>query len=289
MAAIMSLLIKVAMQQNAILHLLNNAWQRAFEIVRQPVLNPDIIWVMLPLIVTVILIQLYFGRYQIEKLGWNSALANSLILFFVGMNLFQWLFRNNILFFALTKEVIFLPKNIIAVVIVIYSLILMVLNFFHVLPKKIAFNISSDITINYLAVISIIIVYSSIEISWLTLIAIAFLFILFWAVVKSLQFLEPAAPSEKLAEEIKEDIMEKERDLEEIKQIRDKELQREMDDMKEEKKEIDGIADGVAILPKAEEKKKEEIKKKPIKLGKKMNEEEMFKKIDKLGKKKEEF
>jgi len=79
MVAIMSLLIKIAMQQNAILQFLNSIWQRALEIVRQPMLNPDIVWVMLPLIVTVILIQLYFGRYQIEKLGWNSALANSLI------------------------------------------------------------------------------------------------------------------------------------------------------------------------------------------------------------------
>ena len=289
MAAIMSLLIKIAAQQNTILHFLNNAWQRALEIARQPILNPDIVWVMLPLIVTVILIQLYFGRYSAEKLGWNSALANSLILFFVGMNLFQWLFRNNILFFALTKDVMFLPKNIIAFVIVIYSLVLMVLNFFHSLPRGVAFNISSDITINYLAIVSIILVYSSIEISLLTLAAVIFLFILFWAVIKSLQFLETAAPPEEIAEEIKRDILEKERDLGELKQIRDKELQREIENIKKCRAEIDGIADGIAILPKAKANKEEETKKKPIKKGKDMNEEELFKKIDNLGKRKEEF
>jgi len=287
MAIIMSLLIKIAAQQNAILQFLNNVWQRALEIVKQPVLNPDIIWVMLPLIVAVILIQLYFGRYPDEKLGWTSALANSLILFFVGMNLFQWLFRNNMLFFALTKETVFLPKNIIALVIVVYSLSLMVLNFFHLLPRKVAFNMSSDIIINYLAVISITIVYSTIEISFLTLAAIFFLFMLFWAVVKSLQFLEPVAPLEEIAKEIKKDILEKEKELEEIKEIRDKELQKDIEEIRKEKKEIDGIAYEMAIPPKAKENKEKEIKKKPIKNGKKMDEEELFKKIDNLDKKKD--
>src|SRR3989344_25778 len=73
-------------------------WQRVLEILQAPLIMKDMLFILLPLLVVLLIIELYFGRYKYEKLGWNTAVGNSLALFFVGMNLLYFLYTNNLLF-----------------------------------------------------------------------------------------------------------------------------------------------------------------------------------------------
>lgn len=212
---------------------INIIWERALEIAKEPLLSKDMLWILLPLLATLLLIELYFGRYKREELGWNSALGNSLVLFFVGMNLFSWLQRNDLLYFAVFSEVA-LAKSIIAAVVTLESILLIALNFFHATPKKIAFSLSSVLLLNFIGVISIILVYSSIDISTLTFLASVALFVLLCFFFKSLQLLEKE-PIEKEFVEAKEKLKEGKMEFKEIKA--EKKINTKEEKM-EEKKEV---------------------------------------------------
>ncbi len=163
--------------------------ERIIEIFNQPAINKEMLWILLPLLTALFLLELYFGKYK-EELGWNSAVSNALVLFFVGMNLCAFLYsRNQLVGFTLVSPEILtiaIKKSLIAFIIVLESVFLIVLNFFHAVSKKFAFGISSALIMNYLGVISVILIYSNIGIDMITVPAILLLFILlvifFWII-----------------------------------------------------------------------------------------------------------
>ena len=160
---------------------ITSVYERTFEIIRQPLVNKDMLWILLPCIVTLFLMELYFGRYKEEEMGWNSAVSNSLVLFFVGMNLASWLYSHNMLpglthvELSMAREAII--KSIITVFILTESVLFIFLDFFHLTKKKFAFGISSDLIINFVGVISIVLVYSSVALDIVTAISVLFIFI----------------------------------------------------------------------------------------------------------------
>ena len=64
---------------------------RFAELVQAPFSHPDMLWMALPLLVSTLFMQIYFGRYKSEKLSWNTAFSNSLILIFVGIDSIRFL------------------------------------------------------------------------------------------------------------------------------------------------------------------------------------------------------
>ncbi|UZE93765.1 MAG: hypothetical protein IB618_03285 [Candidatus Pacearchaeota archaeon] len=191
---------------------INLMLERTVDILKQPLINTEMLWILLPLLVALFLMELYFGRYKEEKLGWNSAVSNSIVLFFVGMNLASFLYSKNMLVGLTTvaPEVLEVAsqKTFIAFIILLESIFLLVLNFFHLVSKRFAFGLSSALIMNYIGVISIVLIYSNIPINLSLLPAVLFLFIVtvlfFWI----LQFLEPKAEEEE--EEEKEEESEEE-------------------------------------------------------------------------------
>lgn len=179
---------------------------RSLEMLKQPFLNTEMLWILLPLLAALFLIELYFGRYKKESLGWNSAVGNSLVLFFVAVNLFSYLYRNKILwsvsFISQGMYMTALAKSIITFFILLESILLLVLNFFHLMPKNLAFGVSSALIINFIGVMAIILVYSTIPFDIITLLAILFLFIGTALLFKILQILIPK--SEESEEESEE-------------------------------------------------------------------------------------
>lgn len=168
-------------------------WQRTTELMAKPLEIKNMLWILIPLLSTLFLMELYFGRYKKEQLGWNSAVSNSIVLFFVSFNLLGVLYQNNMLIF-LTKPADIetaIAKSFIALIILFESFILMILNFFHLLKGKLAFEISSPLILNYIGVMSIIIIYSEIVLNWITLAAIIFIFFLFVIFFSALKFIVP--------------------------------------------------------------------------------------------------
>lgn len=52
-----------------------------------PVEHPDLLPTVLPLILGALVIELYFGKYSSEKLGWNTSVGNAIIWITTGVSL----------------------------------------------------------------------------------------------------------------------------------------------------------------------------------------------------------
>src|SRR3989344_5233011 len=83
-----------------ILELSGSAFDRALELAMQPSIHKDMLILLLPLLATLFVMQIYFSRYKREELGWNSAFGNSIVLLFVGISLIAYLLKNDMLYFT---------------------------------------------------------------------------------------------------------------------------------------------------------------------------------------------
>ena len=148
---------------------------RFAELLGAPFVNPNMLWIALPLLITLIVVELYFARYKEEKLGWNTALTNTLVLVFVSLNLFQHVFKtySGGFFRVITSTGFFVP-----LLILVLGILLFFADFFHWLPRKIAFIISAHLPVNITAYTAIVIVYNKIPLDVFTILAWLMLIIL---------------------------------------------------------------------------------------------------------------
>ncbi len=151
------------------IYFLVKIYPRFLEMMQAPFQNKELVWVLAPLAVSMFLIQVYFGRYKNEELGWESAYGNTIVLTFVSVNLLKHIYDSygQKIIYAVGTEPFY--KTILVLAIVLEALFLMFADFFHKMPKKLSFLLSSSIFINITAFIAIIIVYSSVPIDQLTL------------------------------------------------------------------------------------------------------------------------
>ncbi|MEK6968245.1 MAG: hypothetical protein AABX51_06445 [Nanoarchaeota archaeon] len=162
---------------------------RITELVFSPLQQTEMLWVVLPLLAALILMTFYFGAHKSEELGWNTAFGNSMVLIFTSINLLQRLYGN-----ISIDTLVFNEDTIIALVLFGEGILLMFLDFFHFLPKRIAFYISSPVHVNLLATLGVIIVYSeNIALDGLTAIAIVLLYIFVGVILWILKKLIPGA------------------------------------------------------------------------------------------------
>ncbi|MBD3304507.1 hypothetical protein GF343_05145 [Candidatus Woesearchaeota archaeon] len=167
----------------------------AWEIFIRPWQHAETLWIILPLIIVLVLIHVYFGRYPTEQIGWSTAFANSISLLWVCVLLIKFLFSK----YSFT-EMYTVPSAIeagIVVIILIASvLLLLLLNFYHALPKGIMRVFSGfefDYILAYIA-ISLIILF---DINRHLLIAAALLFIIMFFLTQLLKRLVPKSEQAK--------------------------------------------------------------------------------------------
>ena len=224
--------------------LIPTIWHRLVELLSAPAVNPQMIWIIIPLIVTLVLMTFYFGRYTREELGWNTAVGNSIVLLFVTIDLLRYVFNlttpGSIINYELHPI-----STIICLIVAAEAVTLMFTSFFKALPKSVAFFICAPLPVNLQAYIAISIVYTSITLDWYTLLAVIVLFIILYFAIKLLQIGERA-----LIKLIRQKSLE---DLEEEKKTAREKIKA----AEEEKKEIKKIE------------KKEKDKAKPAKKKKK--------------------
>jgi len=182
---------------------LGNFWgdlfARFMEIVLAPYNHNDMLWIITPMLITIVMMELYFGRYRKEELGWNSAVANSMVLIFVSVDVLRRMYGDDGFISFITQELfasIDMPvKTVIALSLMLYGVLLLFFNFFHIFPKKFAFFISSSLPVNFIAYMVIVIIYSDLPIletdGYLTLIA-SFVFLsILYVFFTFIQLLEP--------------------------------------------------------------------------------------------------
>jgi len=146
--------------------------ERFLELVTAPYYHKEMLWIGVPLVFVLFLTEIYFSRYKFEELGWNSAFGNALVLLFVSIDLFRYLYNNNLLDTVTIKTAL-------AIAVSLMALLLILVNFFHLIPESIAYGMSSKLPMNFIAYVSVLLVYSNIPLDFTTLVAaIAFLSII---------------------------------------------------------------------------------------------------------------
>lgn len=174
---------------NLINFIIGFLFPRIFEILATPIINPELLWIVSPLIIASILMILYFGRYRHEELGWNTAFSNNIILIFVSVNLVQQLAGNGAL---LSGKAMFIYG------LLIYNFIQLLINYFHLVPKGISFLINSTVPTNFLNYFAIILVYSNIPLDITTIIASVVLLILLYILSQLALVLVPMSKGSKI-------------------------------------------------------------------------------------------
>jgi len=166
--------------------------ERLKDLVLAPSNNHEMIWMVIPLLIALFLMEFYFGRYKKEELGWNTALGNSLVLIFISIDLARYMYnqygKEMFIFIAGPQDQL---KVLLIALVFIEGMILLFYDFFHFLPKKIAFFFGSSLPVHLQAYLSLAIIYSSdIPFDLITLAAAILLFfalLLFFSLVHSLE------------------------------------------------------------------------------------------------------
>lgn len=169
-------------------------FDRFIDILYAPLLFPNMFWIIIPLGASVLFMELYFGRYPREELGYHAALENTVFLLFVTVDLVRFL--------VVEHGGLTVVKILVVITLCVYASLVSVLDFFHRLPRDIAFKISSKSIIGFTAYIGIVIVYSDFlkDLSMLsiivTILAVIMLFFLFNFIIGFIHFLEPQSHDE---------------------------------------------------------------------------------------------
>lgn len=134
---------------------------RAAGLALAPLHHREMLWVALPLLAMIASMELYFGIYADEELGWNSATANSLFLVLISLDLARKLFSQ--VPFSLEGVRMEMGLFAIALALLALGLVLFILNFKHVLPKRLAFSLTATLPVNIFAYFAVAVVYSNLS------------------------------------------------------------------------------------------------------------------------------
>ncbi len=156
---------------------------RFLDIVLAPYNHPEMLWIAIPLLITIFLMEFYFGKYKKEELGWNTAYGNAIVLIFVAVDLVRHVYNLGDLFS-------FHFKTLIIGLLIIDGVILVLIDFYHLLPKTFAFGLSSKLPINFLAYCAIIFVYTNISPTIITLAALLLFLIAIFTIMKIIDLME---------------------------------------------------------------------------------------------------
>jgi membrane protease YdiL (CAAX protease family) len=162
---------------------------RLIDLLLTPFMNPELFWIILPLIIATLLMIFYFGRYKNEQLGWNTAFGNNIALLFVGLNLLQVLWQ---------KEMLLSNKALFIYLLILYNIIQLIINYFHLIPKGISFVLNSTLPINFINYFAIILVYSNINLDFTTIIAGIVFFLIIYLINKIIWIFVPMSKGSKI-------------------------------------------------------------------------------------------
>jgi hypothetical protein len=172
--------------ETEILDLAQQIWGRTVELALAPFYNQDMLWIAIPLLIATLFMTLYFGRYEEEELGWNTAFGNTMVFVFVAINLIKEMYKQGGSFEALFETRLYF---LMTVGLTAAGIFLMFVTYFHLIPKRLAFFLFSAPPINVSIYVAMAIVYANVPTDRLTAFAgLAFL-ILILLIGKALQFL----------------------------------------------------------------------------------------------------
>ena len=160
------------------------------EIFSAPLKDPSIWWLLAPIVLFWLVIEIYFGRHKKEKLGWNTALGNGLNMFWIVIISLKALFEQELSLASLDKMVF-------VIFIALYSVFIIFVSFTHRLKEKVFFLVSSPTAVYYFSAIAVLWIHNLLAINiWVAidLLILYFVILVFEAILKKL--IPPAAAAE---------------------------------------------------------------------------------------------
>jgi len=158
-------------------------------LVKAPFDVPEMWWIVTPLLAVIFVMTFYFGKYIDEKLGYNTALGNSVVLFFVCVDLLRTIYNytfppsfENYAWFPITTAIIF--------IIILESILLLSAAFKHALPENVMYFIASPVAVNVQAYVMAAVVYTKSDPTLYTLIAGLLLFIILIVILRVIKEIE---------------------------------------------------------------------------------------------------
>jgi|TARA_B100002003_G_scaffold249078_1_gene284437 Zn-dependent protease with chaperone function len=162
---------------------------RILEILFVPYIYKEALWTIAPLVFALVMVQMYFGKYKTELLGWNTAFSNNISLIWVTAIILRYLSEVQGLYNSWNNPDL-RGYLILALALGVFTIILSILTFNHLIPKKLDFILSSSLPTNVIAYFVLVIVIGKIpldETTFLaTLLIFAFLSIVFHFYRKSI-------------------------------------------------------------------------------------------------------
>jgi len=158
------------------------------EIFSAPLRDLSILWLLVPIILFWLVLEVYFGRYKEEKLGWNSALGYGLSMFWIVIISLRTLFSNNFELFSI-------DKLLFVIFIALYSVFIIFVSFTHRMKSKIFFLFTSPTLVYYLFGIAVIWVNGLLNISLWVIVDFVIFYILILIFELILKKIIPAASS----------------------------------------------------------------------------------------------
>ncbi len=134
-------------------------------------------WLLAPVIIIWLMLEVYFAMHKSEKLGWNTALGNGFVLIWVTLTILRELFAGSIE----GKT----GKIIIMVIFSIYGAIVCFLAFTHKAVEKVSFLLASPYLIYFLSMYLILWGYDLLDVNIyiiLDIIIIFFVLLIFKAI-----------------------------------------------------------------------------------------------------------
>ena len=137
------------------------------EIFSAPFVDFSVMWLLIPLFMLWLVLEIYFDIYKSEKLGWNTALGNAISLLWIDISMMRELFSRPSL------EVI---KFLGLLGVLVYSCIVIYIIFKHKIPAKYVFLMGSPTLIYYIAGVIILWATGALEITPWVLLDLVILF-----------------------------------------------------------------------------------------------------------------
>jgi len=153
-------------------------------IIATPFIDPSVLWLLLPLVMFWLVIEIYFGKHKRESMGWNTGLANGMTITWITLDVLK-----NVGFTATMKSFALLGF-------LGYGVLIIFASFEHALSKGLENLVASPTVTYYLCAVAILWGYDVLEINTNTIINLAIIFGVIVVVTKTLQHFMHESPGQ---------------------------------------------------------------------------------------------
>ncbi len=167
----------------------NDVFARLVQLVEAPLSEPRMLWSVVPLVLATFFMTLYFGKHKREELGWNTAFGNTMVFLFMAISIIREMYYSD---GAGSWSNVFSNEFYLLTSIALAgaAVVLMLITYYQVLPKRVAFFLFSAPPINVSVYVIMTIIYTGVPADHITLVAAIILFLGIYFILKMIQFFE---------------------------------------------------------------------------------------------------